>query len=119
MWIFLSKVRIKYFWGESMKEKLTITIESELLAVIERNMAKANYSNKSRFVEFALNEMFFNIERRLAFFENLMQKKARELGELSRYVHDLQLKADQHRREQEILDIPPKEKTEKDALWQE
>jgi len=100
-----------------MKEKLTITIESELLAVIEKNMIRASYNNKSKFVEFALDQLFYNPERRLKFFEGILAKKARELGELSRYTHELQEKVDQLHKEQECLEIVQKE-NEKDALWQ-
>jgi len=99
-----------------MKEKVTITIESELLALIEKNMIKANYNNKSKFVEYALNQLFMDPRRRLALYENILAKKAREMGEFSRYVHELQDKVDQLQAKEECLEITTKDNN-KDALW--
>jgi len=101
-----------------MKEKVTITIESELLAVIEKNMIKANYSNKSKFLEYALNQMFFSLERRLKFFESLRDKKVRELGEFVRIVNDLQEKVDLIHKQKEATEQIIIKDNDKDALWQ-
>lgn len=102
---------------QNMKEKLTITIESELLAVIERNMVKANYSNKSKFVEYALNQLFFSPERRLKLFESLRDRKVRELGEMVRTVNYLQEKVDLINKQKEATEQTIIKENDKDALW--
>lgn len=101
-----------------MKEKVTITIESELLAVIEKNMIKANYSNKSKFLEYVLNQMFYSPERRLKLFISLRDKKVRELGEFVRIVNDLEEKCELIRKEKEATEQIIEKDNEKDALWQ-
>jgi len=100
-----------------MKEKLTITIESELLNSIEKNMVKANYNNKSKFVEFALNQLFFDPAKRLKFFEELREKKVRDLRDMNSYVLELQQKLELYNQKKELVECEIQDKQDKDALW--
>lgn len=54
-----------------MKERITLTIESDIVERIDKEMIRHQMRNKSKFIEFLLRNTLFNIKERL----NILEKQ--------------------------------------------
>lgn len=52
-----------------MKERITLTLETDIVERIDKEMIRHQMRNKSKFIEFVLRQTLFNINERLKILE--------------------------------------------------
>lgn len=102
-----------------MKEKISLTIEVEILNKLDKEMAKHQFNNRSKFVEYVFRQVLLNRHEKLKLMERSRDNLLSKFKALNEDILILQDIIKQEQKEEELLIVEPQERSEKDALWQQ
>lgn len=103
--------------GFTVKEKISASIDVDLLNKIDKEMTKHQYSNRSKFIEYILRQVLYNKHEKLKLMEKSRERILSQFKALNEDILTLQEIISQEKKAEEVV-IIEKEKSEKDAGWE-
>lgn len=100
-----------------MKEKISLTIDIEILNKLDKEMGKHQYLNRSKFCEYIFRQVLLNKVEKLKLMEKSRDNLLAKFKALNEDILTLQEIVENERRSENVLIVEP-ERSEKDAGWE-
>ena len=101
-----------------MKERITLSLEIDLLNVIDKEMIRHQINNKSKFIEFVLRQVLYSPEKKLQLLQKSWENAIARQIALSQEKNKLQEYCEARKAAEMKLNDEHTRENEKDALWQ-
>lgn len=100
-----------------MKDKITVTLDAELLDTIDKEMNRHQMTNRSKFIAFILRQVLYNPRQKLRLLDKQREQALARFKTLNEDYLVLSEKVEKLEIAKEQLAAAEQKDKEKDALW--